>query len=345
MLDNKLNDEDGRLAALRRYDILDSNEEEPFQRVVDLARIIFGAPLVGISLIDEDRAWYKAAIGMAPGDSIPRNIAFCSHTIREQEALRVEDATADGRFADNPLVRGAPGIRSYLGVPLRTPDGYNVGSLCISDRVPRTFDDRQTQILSKLAEIVVEQMELRQIAKLDAMTGALSRRGFFAEVEKEFLRATRYDRPSSLVVIDIDNFKDINDRYGHPAGDAVLVSIASACMATMRRSDIFGRVSGGQFGLLLPETDGEEAQDAAERIRRMIEGTIVETDRAALRTTVSCGIAPIPALAEGVATWLAEADIALYEAKQFGRNRTVASKARRPVSIAESLQGQAQQPH
>ncbi len=345
MLDDKLNDEDGRLAALRRYDILDSGEEEPFQRVVELAQVIFDAPMACISLIDEDRSWFKAAIGRPQGASIPRDIAFCSHTIREPEVLRVEDATADGRFAANPTVTGAPGIRSYLGVPLRTPDGYNVGSLCIADCVPRKFDDRQAQILGKLAEIVVEQMELRQIAKLDAMTGALTRRGFFSEAEKEFLRAARYDRPSSLVIVDIDHFRDLNDRYGHPAGDAVLISIANACMASMRRSDIFGRIGGGQFALLLPETDGHEAQDAAERIRGMIEGTTVETPRAAIRATVSCGIAPIPAPSEGVATWFAEADIALYEAKQFGRNRVVAGKARRPVPTAQSLEQQAHRPN
>jgi diguanylate cyclase (GGDEF)-like protein len=164
------------------------------------------------------------------------------------------------------------------------------------------------------------------------MTGALTRRGFFAEVEKEILRAIRYDRPSTLVVIDVYHFKSINDRYGHPAGDAVLVSIANACMASMRRSDVFGRIGGEEFGMLLPETDAEEARDAAERIRGIVESTIVQVGGAEVRATVSLGIAPIPLSGEPVSTWLSEADIALYEAKQFGRNRVIVGKQRRPVA-------------
>ena len=343
-MDEKLKDEDARLAALRRYEILDTGEEAQFQRIVDLTLTILGVPMAAVTLIDEDRQWYKSARG-TERESIPRDIAFCAHTIMQNEPLLVADATIDSRFADNPLVTGEPHIRSYLGVPLRTPDGYNVGTLCAFDIAPRQFDARQSDIMTKLAEIVVEQLELRQIAKQDSMTGALTRRGFIAEVEREFLRAGRYDRPSVLVVIDVDHFREINDRYGHPAGDAVLVSIANASMATMRKSDVFGRVGGDKFGLLLPETDPEEALQAAERIRRMVESTIVEAPNTPVRATVSLGIAPIPAQSEGVATWFSEADIALYEAKQFGRNRVVAGKPRRPVMLATDRAHQLSRPH
>jgi diguanylate cyclase (GGDEF)-like protein len=192
----------------------------------------------------------------------------------------------------------------------------------------------------------MDQLELRQVARQDAMTGALTRGGFLAEVEKEFQRAVRYDRPSALVMIDVDNFRDINDRYGHPAGDAVLVSIAAACMGTMRRSDIFGRIGGEEFGLLLPETAPEEAAEAAERIRRIVADTIVEAGgNAAIKATVSLGVAPVPAASEGAATWLSEADIALYEAKQFGRNRVAVGKARRPAPVPTDMQEQAKRPN
>jgi diguanylate cyclase (GGDEF)-like protein len=237
------------------------------------------------------------------------------------------------------MVKGAPHIRSYLGVPLTTPEGYNIGSICAIDDEPRQFDRAQGDVMTKLAEIVVEQFELQQIAKQDSMTGALTRRGFFAEVEREFRRAGRYDRPSTLIVIDVDHFKSINDRYGHPAGDAVLVSIANTCMATMRRSDVFGRIGGEEFGLLLPETHAEEAREAAERIRHMVESTIVQVGGVEVRATVSMGVAPRPATTETVATWFAEADIALYEAKQFGRNRVVVGKARRPVAGTAAVAG------
>ena len=177
------------------------------------------------------------------------------------------------------------------------------------------------------------------------MTGALTRRGFLAEVEKEFLRATRYDRPSALMVIDVDNFRVINDRHGHPAGDAVLVSIANACMSAMRKSDVFGRIGGEEFAMLLPETDADDARDAAERIRQIVESTIVETSSQLIRATVSIGIAPIPAVSESALGWLSEADIAVYEAKQFGRNRVAVARARRPVTPQMELARQVDRPN
>lgn len=344
MQDETLTDEAGRISALQRYDILDTGEEQPFQRIVELVQTILSVPIAAVTLIDTDRQWMKAVDGLAVSQ-IPREFAVCDETIKSHAPLAVTDLTLDPRFAHNPFVTGAPHARSYLGVPLTTPDGYNIGTLCAIDTEPRPFDARQAGILDKLAEIVVEQFELRQIARQDAMTGALTRRGFFAELEREFLRATRYDRPSALVVIDVDHFRAINDRYGHPAGDAVLVSIANACMATMRKSDVFGRIGGEEFALLLPETDPEEARDAAERIRRIIEGTIVESGAYSIKATVSLGVAPIPAPSEGSAVWLSEADIALYEAKNFGRNRVIVGKARRPATVEDALAEQAKHPN
>ncbi len=336
MQDDRLQDEEARLAALYRYEILDTPREEPFQRVVELVQAVLGVPMAAVSLVDRDRQWFKAWGGPLEQE-VRRDVAFCNETIRRRGPLAVPDATLDGRFAGNPLVTGAPHIRSYLGVPLTTAEGYNIGTLCAIDVEPRPFDQRQADILKKLGEIVMEQIELRQIARQDSLTGALTRRGFLAEVDKEFLRATRYDRPSALVIIDVDHFKAINDLYGHPAGDAVLVSIAGSCMATMRKSDVFGRIGGEEFGLLLPETTAGEAADAAERIRRLIETTLVESGGRDIRATVSLGVAPIPAAAGGAASWFDEADIALYEAKEFGRNRVVAAKPRRIVAPAPSL--------
>jgi len=341
---DRLTDEEARLAALRRYDILDSGDEDSFRRIVELAALVLDAPLAAMSLVDDTSVSFKAVFGAA-GLGVPRSAGICAHTIRQAEPLVVPDTTLDPRFAESPLVTGAPYLRAYLGVPLTTPDGYNVGALWVGDTAPRPFAPRAAAILDKLAAVAVEQMEMRQIAKQDAMTGALTRRGFFAELEKEYARASRYDRPSSLVLIDVDRFRAINDRYGHLAGDAVLVAIANAAMAAMRRSDVFGRTGGEEFGLLLPETDLAEATQAAERLRRMIEDTIVEVPGASIRATVSLGVAAMPGLGEGVSAWLADADVALYEAKQFGRNRVAASRPRRGAGTAPPLEQQARRPH
>jgi diguanylate cyclase (GGDEF)-like protein len=326
MRDEKLSDEPGRLAALRRHDILDTPQEDAFQRLVELVRSVLDVPMAAVSLIDGRREWMKASVGPLP-KQIAREQSFSTEAIGRQGPMAVSNATEDGRFAANPLVTGAPHIRAYLGVPLTTPDGYNIGVLCVYDDEPRPFNSRDAGILEKFAQIVLEQLDLRQITSQDAMTGALSRRGFMAEVDKEFARAHRYDRPSALVTIDVDRFHDINARHGYPAGDAVLTAIANAVMASMRKSDIFGRIGGEEFALLLPETDPGAARDVAERIRKTIEATIIDTGAGEIRATVSLGVAPLPPRAEGAAGWLAEADIALYEAKHLGRNRVELAEA------------------
>lgn len=342
---DRLRDEEGRLAALRRYDFNGSSGENAEQGIVDLLRETLDVPVAAITMLDAETEWLRSARGVAV-DSVPRATGFCDEAVRQYGVMCVPDVKDDWRFASGPLVVAEPHARAYIGAPLTTPDGYNIGALCAFDTKPREFTDREQRIVEKLARLVVEYLELRQVARQDAMTGALTRGGFFAEVEKEFQRSIRYDRPSALVMIDVDNFRMINDRYGHAAGDAVLVAIAAACMGTMRRTDIFGRVGGEEFGLLLPETEPEAAADAAERIRRVVETTIVEAGGdASITATVSLGVAPIPAASEGAATWIAEADIALYEAKQFGRNRVAVGKARKPAPLPTDMAEQVKRPN
>jgi GAF domain-containing protein len=171
----KLTDEAGRIAALRRYDILDTPADSAFDRITDLVRTLMGVPISAVSLVDTNRQWLKSHPGIAAAET-PRSVAFCDRTIRQDQPLIITDAQADARFCDNPLVRGDPGIRSYAGVPLRTPDGYNVGSLCAIDTRVRDFAPEQLAALEGLAPIVVEQMELRLLAERDALSGALTRR-------------------------------------------------------------------------------------------------------------------------------------------------------------------------
>src|SRR5215213_2688370 len=178
MQDDKLTDEDGRLAALKRYEFHETGEREPFQRIVDLVQQVMGVPMAAVTMIGADTQFFRAQRGL-PWTELLRDDAFCTYTIAQHGPLAVSDARTDPRFAGNPMVTGAPHIRSYLGVPLTTPDGYNVGSLCAFDNEPRLFDRTQGEIMKKLAEIAVEQFELQQIAKQDSMTGALTRRGFF----------------------------------------------------------------------------------------------------------------------------------------------------------------------
>lgn len=150
-----------RLAALRELLILDTEPEERFDRITLFARREFDVPIALVSLVDEERQWFKSRFGMDVCET-PRSIAFCSHTILEQHHLVVENTLMDLRFAENPLVKGPTGIRFYAGAPLRLPSGHSVGSLCILDTRPRTMDRIDLSILSSLRDLVVEELVRRE---------------------------------------------------------------------------------------------------------------------------------------------------------------------------------------
>lgn len=151
-------DESARLQALRELLILDTAPEERFDLITKFAKQEFGVPIALVSLVDEDRQWFKSSQGLEGTKQTPRSIAFCSHTIQEPECLVVTDTHKDERFQNNPLVTGQTGIRFYAGVPLTLPSGHSVGSLCILDVKPREIDRVDIVILTSLKDLVVEEL-------------------------------------------------------------------------------------------------------------------------------------------------------------------------------------------
>ncbi|CCG40229.1 PAS domain S-box protein [Magnetospirillum molischianum] len=149
-----------RIAALRRYRILDTDAEPAFDRIVKMVALLLDVPIALISLVDTDRQWFKAAQGLKVRET-PRCIAFCDHAIRGQEIFVVPDAKADPRFADNPLVTGEPFLRFYAGVPLVTADGHALGTLCALDQAPQHLDARGETILNELAAQAMHELDVR----------------------------------------------------------------------------------------------------------------------------------------------------------------------------------------
>ena len=147
-------DETRRLAALRELGVLDTLPEPVFDAITNTAAQLCGVPIALISLIDAQRQWFKSSIGLPGVDETPRDVAFCDHAIRDAALLEVADATLDERFADNPLVTGAPGIRFYAGASIALPGGERIGTVCVIDRSPRQLDDHQRTMLQGLAAIV-----------------------------------------------------------------------------------------------------------------------------------------------------------------------------------------------
>ena len=163
-----------RLAALRALHILDTGAEQAYDDITRLAARACDAPIVLITLVDEDRQWFKSCIGLDVCET-SRDVSFCAHAIRQREVFLVSDAAADPRFSDNPLVTGDPHIRFYAGVPLRTAEGHALGSLCVIDRKPRLLTPEQSDTLLALGRLAVTQIELRRHAAVQREKDSLLR--------------------------------------------------------------------------------------------------------------------------------------------------------------------------
>ncbi len=163
-----MNHDQLRIQALRSYELLDTPPHPSFDAVTRAAQIAFDAPISLISLVDEARQWFKSCIGLDVGETT-RNVSFCSHAIGQFDVFVIPDATKDARFKDNPLVTGDPHIRFYAGAPLIDSEHYALGTLCVIDRKPRRFSDRDKELLASLGACAMNAITLHS-------QGALLRR-------------------------------------------------------------------------------------------------------------------------------------------------------------------------
>ena len=189
-----LANESDRLLALNRYKVLDTLPEQEYDDLTQLAADICGTPISLISLVDQDRQWFKSRVGLDATET-PRDISFCGHAVADGEILNIPDATQDVRFADNPLVLQDPNIRFYAGVPLITPDLYALGTLCVIDRQPRNLTPKQIQQLQALSRLAVGQLELR-LSGEDLVNRTANLK---ARVEREQLISTIANKTAALL--------------------------------------------------------------------------------------------------------------------------------------------------
>lgn len=153
-----------RLAAVRRYNILDTPPERPFDRITAMAARVLHVPIAILTIVDLDRIWFKSKQGIE-NEQVDRDLGLCASCILQDRPWIVSDARTDVRSLANPLVAGTPGIRFYLGIPLPTHDGFNIGTLCVEDFVPRAVTDEEIAHLQDLAAFAMDELELRRCAR------------------------------------------------------------------------------------------------------------------------------------------------------------------------------------
>ncbi|NVM78478.1 diguanylate cyclase (GGDEF)-like protein [Duganella sp. SG902] len=303
-----------RLATLKALDVLDTPAEERFDRVTRMAKRLFRVPIALVSLVDEDRQWFKSIQGIDACET-PRNVSFCGHAILGDDIFLIRNALADERFADNPLVTGDPHIRFYAGCPLRSGDGMKVGTLCIIDTVPREFDQDDAIALRDLATIVEAELTAFQTATTDELTQISNRRGFMQLAQYALSFCVRNQQKASLAFIDLDRFKPINDNFGHAEGDLALAAFAEVMCASFRSTDLFARLGGDEFVVLLAGAGESDAEKALQKFGQMLEAYNNKARRG-YSLEFSCGVVEFdPAKPRDLHALLAAGDARMYVIK------------------------------
>ena len=272
----------------------------------------------GIVLVDKalqvlliNRAFYRLWSLSPPLGAVCRPDAAADAIAKGLPALRGIDAFVSRRVADVREGRQAA-LEMWLA------GGRILKLECID--LP---DGDSMVTYSNVSDLVHTGEKLRELASIDDLTKLLNRRQFLASLDDEFTRALRFGLPLSVAIIDVDHFKQVNDRHGHPVGDFVLRALAQRCRRVIRRDDILGRLGGEEFAAAFIETDMREALSTAERLREEVAAEPFDLGHAKLSVTVSIGLATRQAHETDTSELLWFADRALYAAKAAGRNRVV----------------------
>lgn len=321
-----------RIAALEATGLLGTPDDYALDCITNLAARVFSVPVAVISLVDADRQHFKSCVGM-DSRGTRRDISFCGHVVAKQQAMVIEDAMRDIRFADNPLVITAPNVRSYAGHPIHAVDGAVLGTLCLIDFKPRKFTDDDRKSLKELAFLVDQCIRAAHVGQarralvnkltvarreslIDPLLRTWNRSGTGAILDAQQASFILSGIPYSLLLVNLDHFQQVNEAYGHLAGDAVLQAATSAIRSSLRPADELGRIGGDELLAVLPETSLGEAALLALRLETAVAAMRVKTPTGEIKCTVSIGVAESTASdGETVAALMHRADLAMLARK------------------------------
>ena len=321
---------------MRSLRILDTPAEERFDRVTRVAQRVFAAPISLVSLVDQDREWFKSRQGVTASET-PRDLSFSSHAILSDQTLVVRDAREDERFFDHPWVGGPPYVRFYAGHPLQSPDGRRLGTLAIADVSARETSLDDLRALRDLSSFVQDELQVSRLTRaqaealagggelVDPLTALWTRRGILEVLNRELSRARREQNFIAVLFAKIDDFAALQPKE-RDAREAFLAEIAQRLRSCVRYSDAVGRWGEDQFVVVLPATGREGAIFTSARIRTSVGERPVRLVAQAIPATMSLGVGlsggPGNDSAEGL---IGLAGAAAENAQRLGGNRVEVS--------------------
>lgn len=332
-------EEEQRLQAVAGLQLLDRPEEERFRRITRLVRRHFDAAASSITLVDRERQYFVSQQGL-PCRETPLEDSVCAMVVEKKEPMIIGDMAEHESTRHMRNVHEVMKLRFYAGVPLWSPEGWALGSLCVLDDRPRDFSAEQLSCLADFGSIVEDELFLRRVGKaneelvdqverlrmrafVDALTGIWNRGALFDLLNRETERAKRSGAPLAVAMLDIDHFKSVNDTYGHQGGGEVLKELCQRLRDVVRAYDSVGRYGGEEFAVLFPDTGAEQAATLGERLRAAVEETPFKIGTLREKLTISVGMACLEGDDDTVDALLQRADEALYRAKGEGRNRVI----------------------
>lgn len=325
----------------QRYRILEGSGASDTNYLARTVALAFGTPMVFVALNERYRQWFSSQHGVLPKhrDSV---YTLCSLATLADGAFQVEDLAADPYFTRDFALPPGLDVTFFAGVPLADPDGKRFGTLCLLDPKSRCLDERGMRLLTSfghlisteicirsaaryavrdLIEIEEDKCKLYDLAMTDPLTSALNRRAFFHFGDREVKRAGRHGTALTAVMFDIDHFKQVNDTYGHAAGDEVISRLARLVIRDVREEDYVGRMGGEEFCLLLPETSYLDAVRLGNRLRLQVKREVFLGNGEPFGITISLGVSSVLPGEKDLGAVLDRADRALYRSKRNGRDR------------------------
>lgn len=331
-----------KLASISSSKLLYTPLEERFERVTRLARRALNVPVAAVTLMDDKRQWFKSVSGWNVTE-LPNERSLCRWTVEGDELTVIPDTRTDPRTRDHALVRSPPRFAFYAGVPLKDESDLVAGTFCVYDTKPRRFSAADRQCLRDLSGIAQREIysdrltdahntlssklgAARREAMMDPLTRLWNRRGAMVLIKNALERADRDRSIVAVALLDLDHFKRINDTFGHQVGDEVLRRLGARLTASVRIHDACCRIGGDEFLLLMFDTSADTARHVAERVRRSITDTPIQTRQGNVRMSISAGFTVRqPDEQIDVETLLDRADKGLMASKGSGRNRVCES--------------------